>query len=175
MLTLHTKIDRAETIEHVDGELILPFELREKSRLRACMASGEEVAVFTQRGTILRDGDLLRGDDGRVVKIIAKSEATYRVECTSPGALLRCAFHLGNRHTQAQLGESAGNGFLRIRVDSVLKEMLQGLGATVTEELAAFEPESGAYGAHNHGDGHNHLLAPIPQRQKIHRPSDPQS
>jgi urease accessory protein len=54
----------------------------------------------------------------------------------------------------------------------VLKEMLAGLGATVVEEMAAFEPESGAYGG---GHGHHHEngpLAPIPLRQKIHRPGD---
>ena len=84
--------------------------------------------------------------------------------------LLRCAFHLGNRHTQAHIG----NGFLRIRKDAVLKEMLEGLGAKVEEELAAFEPESGAYGGghHHHGDDGHHPLAPIPLRQKIHRPGD---
>ncbi|MES2933671.1 MAG: urease accessory protein UreE [Pseudomonadota bacterium] len=177
MLTLHTKIERAES---VDGELVLPYELREKSRQRATLASGEEVAVFTLRGTVLRNGDLLQGDDGRVVQIVAAPEPTYRVECATARELLRCAFHLGNRHTQAQVGDDAGKGFLRIRKDSVLKEMLEGLGATVTEERAAFEPESGAYsgGGHHHhgnaGDGHPHNpLAPIPLRQKIHRPSDP--
>ncbi|HEY8607611.1 MAG TPA: urease accessory protein UreE [Noviherbaspirillum sp.] len=167
MLTLHTKIEHAQQI---DGELVLPYELREKSRLRAALASGEEVAVFTVRGTILRDGDLLKGDDGRIVRIVAAQEATYRVSCAGERGLLRCAFHLGNRHTQAQVGE----GFLRIRKDTVLKEMLEGLGASVTEELASFEPESGAYGGghHHHGDDHHHPLAPIPLRQKIHRPSD---
>jgi urease accessory protein len=167
MLTLNTKIEHAEKI---DGELLLPYDQREKSRLRATMTSGEEVAVFTLRGTVLRNGDLLRGDDGRVVKINAAEEATYRVEASSPHQLLRCAFHLGNRHTQAQVGE----GFLRIRKDPVLKEMLEGLGALVVEEEAAFEPESGAYGGghHHHGDDHHHPLAPIPVRQKIHRPGD---
>lgn len=167
MLTLNTKIDHAE---HIDGELLLPYDQREKSRLRATLTSGEEVAVFTVRGTVLRNGDLLRGDDGRVVRINAASEATYRVEASSPHQLLRCAFHLGNRHTQAQVGE----GFLRIRKDPVLKEMLEGLGALVQEEQAAFEPESGAYGGghHHHGDDHHHPLAPIPVRQKIHRPGD---
>jgi urease accessory protein len=169
MLTLHTKI---ETAAEISGELILPFELREKSRLRAQLASGEEVAVFTVRGTVLRNGDLLKGDDGRVVRIVAAKESTYRVECDTPRTLLRCAFHLGNRHTQAQVDGDGGKGFLRIRKDPVLKEMLEGLGAKVTEELAAFEPESGAYGGgHHHGDEH-HPLAPIPLRQKIHRPSD---
>jgi len=167
MLTLNTKIEHAE---HIDGELLLPYDQREKSRLRATMTSGEEVAVFTVRGTVLRNGDLLRGDDGRVVKINAAKEATYRVEASSPHQLLRCAFHLGNRHTQAQVGD----GFLRIRKDPVLKEMLEGLGALVAEEEAAFEPESGAYGGghHHHGDDQHHPLAPIPVRQKIHRPGD---
>jgi urease accessory protein len=167
MLTLHTKVEQAGQI---DGELVLPYELREKSRLRAALTSGEEVAVLTVRGTVLRDGDLLKGEDGRIVIVKAAPEATYRVECTTPQALLRCAFHLGNRHTQAQVG----NGWLRIRRDTVLKEMLAGLGAQVTEEQAPFEPESGAYGGgHHHHDGHPHNpLAPIPLRQKIHRPGD---
>ncbi len=173
MLTLHTKVDQAAQI---DGELILPYDLREKSRLRAALASGEEVAVLTVRGSVLRDGDLLKGDDGRIVRVRAADEATYRVDCTSPQGLLRCAFHLGNRHTQAQVGD----GWLRIRKDPVLKDMLAGLGANVTEEQAPFEPESGAYsakfgGGHHHHDGHAHNpLAPIPLRQKIHRPGDAQ-
>ena len=61
----------------------------------------------------------------------------------------------------------------------MLKQMLEGLGATVIEEEAQFEPESGAYSGgghhHHHGDGHYHAhgpLAPIPARQRIHRPSD---
>lgn len=169
MLTLHTKVEQAEEIA---GELILPYELREKSRQRAQLASGEEVAVFTVRGTVLRDGDLLKGNDGRVILVKAAPEATYKVVCDSPHALLRCAFHLGNRHTQAQVGD----GWLRIRKDPVLKDMLAGLGAMVTEDQAPFEPESGAYGGgHHHGhEHHSNPLAPIPVRQKIHRPGDAQ-
>lgn len=172
MLTLNTKIEHAQRI---DDTLILPYDQREKSRLRATLQSGEEVAIFTVRGTILRHGDLLRGDDGRVVKIIAASEATYHIEAKSTHLLLRCAFHLGNRHTQAQIGHENDIDFLRIRKDPVLKEMLEGLGASVQEELASFEPESGAYGGgHHHADDHSHhALAPIPLRQRIHRPNDP--
>lgn len=171
MLTLHTRIDRPANAAttSIDGELVLPYDQREKSRLRASLRDGEEVAIFTVRGTVLRDGDLLRGDDDRIIRIVAAPEATYRVSADTPQHLLRCAFHLGNRHTQAQLGA----GFLRIRKDPVLKEMLAGLGAHVQEEQAPFEPESGAYGGghHHHGDEH-HPLAPIPLRQKIHRPGD---
>jgi urease accessory protein len=58
----------------------------------------------------------------------------------------------------------------------VLKEMIEGLGAQVDDDLAKFEPEAGAYAGGGHGhhhDGHGGgLLAPVPLRQKIHRPSD---
>lgn len=167
MLTLHTKVAHADAIE---GILSLPFDLREKCRLRATLASGEEVAVFMARGSILRGGELISGEDRRVIQVLATPEPVYTVRCPNPSILARCAFHLGNRHTQVQIGE----GLLRIRVDPVLREMVEGLGAQVEEALAPFEPEAGAYAGagHSHGD---HLLAPVPLRQKIHRPRDTQA
>lgn len=160
MLTLHTKIHSSERI---DGELVLAYDQREKCRQRARLVSGEEIALFTARGTVLRDGDLLTGESGFVARVIAAAEPVYTVRAADARALLRCAFHLGNRHSQVQVG----NGFLRIRPDPVLRDMLAGLGATVTDETAPFEPESGAYaGVH----AHSHPLAPVPLRQKIHRP-----
>jgi len=174
MLSLHTKIPRADAVpELVVHELmVLPWDQRERCRQRARLASGEEVALFLTRGTVLRDGDLLTGEGGRVVRVIAAPEPTYLVRCRDAAMLARCAYHLGNRHTQAQVGA----GWIRIRVDPVLKEMVLGLGAQVDEELAKFEPEPGAYaGGHGHAHGHAHpatgLLAPVPVRQKIHRPA----
>ena len=155
-----------------DAELVLPYELREKSRLRATLTSGEEVALLLPRGTVLRGGDLLAGDDGRVVKVVAAPEAIYRVECHDADQFARCAYHLGNRHTPVQiLGDIDGHYTLRMREDKVLADMLDGLGAHVTLEQAPFEPESGAYGDgsggghhHHHGDEmHDHAHAP-----KIH-------
>lgn len=175
MLTLNARTEHADSIF---AQLVLPYELRENSRLRTKLASGEEVAIFTERGTVLRNNDLLKSDDGRVVQIVAAQEPTYRVTCNTSHNLLRCAFHLGNRHTQTQVSED----FLRIYQDSVLREMLLGLGATVVEEDAQFEPESGAYsagGGHHHHDDESHRhshshgpLAPIPAHQKIHRATD---
>jgi urease accessory protein UreE len=166
MMTLHTKI---ETATDLYGRLVLPYDQREKCRLRARLESGEEVAIFTARGTVLRDGDLLTGADRRVVRVAAALEPTYAVHCANEHVLARCAFHLGNRHTQVQIGA----GVLRIRADPVLREMVEGLGARVVLEDAPFEPEVGAYagGAHGHRDDGS-LLAPVPLRQKIHRPGD---
>jgi urease accessory protein len=167
MLSLHTKIAQADVVH---DELVLPYDRRERCRQRARLASGEEAALFLVRGTVLRDGDLLTGEGGRVVRVVAAPEPTYLVRCADATMLARCAFHLGNRHTQTQVGAL----WLRIRVDPVLKEMVAGLGAQVEEQMAKFEPEAGAYaGGHGHDHGHGGgLLAPVPLRQKIHRPAD---
>jgi len=129
-----------------DAELVLPFELRQKSRLRTTVAGGEEIGLFLARGTVLRDGDYLEADDGRIVRVSAAPEDLIEVRCANPDALARAAFHLGNRHTPTQVGQ----GWLRIAADDVLAGMLRGLGATVTPMRAPFEPEAGAYAAGHH-------------------------
>jgi len=169
MLTLHTKLAHADAI---DDTLVLDYDRREKCRLRVRLASGAEAALFMVRGTVLRDGDLLTGPDNKVVRVVAALEPTYAIGCTDALSLVRCAYHLGNRHTPIAIGP----GLLRIRADKVLRDMVEGLGGTVLEEDAPFEPEPGAYsgGGHHHGEqgGRNSLLAPVPLRQKIHRPGD---
>ena len=137
-----------------DADLVLPFELRQKSRLRTTVVGGEEIGVFLERGTVLRGGDCLEADDGRVVRVVAADEALIEARCAEPTALARAAYHLGNRHTPTQLGD----GWLRIAADDVLAGMLRGLGATVTRITAPFEPEAGAYvaGHHSHSGDAKH-------------------
>ena len=139
---------------HHDEELVLPFELRQKSRLRTRLASGEDIGLFLERGTVLRGGDYLKGNDGRVIRVVAAAEAVLTVTCATPLELIRAAYHLGNRHVPVQVGE----GWLRLGADHVLADMLRGLGATVVQQQSAFEPESGAYGGHHHGAGHGGLI-----------------
>ena len=129
-----------------DAELVLPFEQRQKSRLRTALTSGEEIGLFLERGTILRGGDCLRGADGRVVRVIAADENLMEARSDDASALARAAYHLGNRHTPVQIGE----GWLRFAADRVLGEMLIGLGVAVTAIDAPFEPEAGAYAAGHH-------------------------
>jgi urease accessory protein len=128
------------------AELVLPFALRQKSRLRTTVESGEEIGLFLDRGTVLRDGDCLEADDGRVVRVVAADESLLEVRCADATSLARAAYHLGNRHTPVQLGA----GWLRLAVDDVLAAMLRGLGATATPICAPFEPEAGAYAAGHH-------------------------
>lgn len=131
-------------------QLKLPFDLRQKSRLRTKLVNGEEAWLLLPRGDILRGGDKLLANDGRIVEVVSEIEDVLHVECANAMALARAAYHLGNRHVPVQVGD----GFLRIAADHVLAEMLQGLGATLTAMRAPFEPEAGAYG--NHGGSHHH-------------------
>jgi urease accessory protein len=133
-----------------DAELVLPFELRQKSRLRAIASGGEEIGLLLERGTILRDGDCLRADDGRVVRVRAASEELIEVRCEDAELLARAAYHLGNRHTPVQVGPN----WLRLAADHVLAQMLTGLGLAPHALTAPFEPEAGAYAAgHQHHSG----------------------
>ena len=137
---------RSAQAQHHDAELVLPFELRQKSRLRTRLASGEEVGLFLPRGTILRGGDCLRGNDGRIVRVVAADEPLMQAACRTPYALARAAYHLGNRHVAVEIGEQC----LRFAADEVLAQMLRGLDATVIALSAPFEPEAGAYGGGHH-------------------------
>ena len=147
------KVPRTAYPLQIRGTLRLPFEARQKSRHRAQLVSGEDVALMLPRGEILRGGDLVADSDGRVIEVIAAAEALLHVECENAAALARAAYHLGNRHVPVEVGA----GYLRLAADHVLEEMLKGLGASVTHVEAAFEPEAGAYGAgHLHGGEQAH-------------------
>ena len=76
--------------------------------------------VELERGIVLRGGDCVLASDGRVIEVVAQAERVIHVECDSPQALARAAYHLGNRHVPVQVGE----GFLRIAADRVLERML---------------------------------------------------
>jgi urease accessory protein len=147
MMVVEKRIGRQA---HADAELELTFEDRRKARQRARLEGGEEVALFLERGIILRGGDCVEAKDGRIVRIVAAPEALMEVTTTDATQLARAAYHLGNRHCPVEIGE----GFLRFPVDRVLAEMLAGLGLEAKPVAAPFEPEAGAYASgHHHHSG----------------------
>ena len=125
---------------------------------------GEGGLVFLldlAESAVLRHGDGLVLEDGRVVEVRAKPEPLLEVRGRDGHHLARLAWHLGNRHLPAAIEASR----ILIRPDHVIAAMLVGLGATVTAVEAPFDPEGGAYaaggnghpGAHPHGaGGHEH-------------------
>ena len=134
-------------------KLELPFDTRCKSRLRTRLVGGEECGLFLERGTVLRGGDKLLANDGRIVEVVAAPEPLMEAIGDEPLLVAKAAYHLGNRHVAVHLMP----GRLRFVADHVLGEMVRGLGLTVAEVEAPFEPESGAYGAHGgHAHPHGH-------------------
>lgn len=157
MSELLTFNERLECPASFDVTLTLPFELRQKSRLRVTLDDGREAGLLLSRGQVLRGGDCLRADDGTVASIRAAEEQVTTVTHDNPNELARAAYHLGNRHVVLQVGE----GWLRYLTDHVLDEMVASLGMITRQELAPFEPESGAYDqghghSHSHSHGHSH-------------------
>lgn len=144
--------------------LILPFELRQKSRLRTTLDTGEEVGLMLERGTFLRGGDCLLASDGRVIEVIAAPEEVSVVTADDPWQLARAAYHLGNRHISVQVG----TGWLRYLHDHVLDDMVRGLGFTVTLDEMPFEPEAGAYSHSGAGNAHHHSFVLSPQHPHSH-------
>lgn len=134
--------------EPVDAQttLTLPFEQRQKSRLRIRLDNGQDAGLFLPRGTVLRHGDRLRATSGLVVEVRAAPEAVSTARADDALLLARAAYHLGNRHVALQLGP----GWLRYPHDHVLDNMARELGLTVNREQAPFEPEAGAYGGGHH-------------------------
>ncbi len=140
-------------------QLSLPFERRQIARQRVVLESGVEAGLKLPRGTVLREGDVLRSEDNQYVQVRAAAELVSIIHCTDAQQLAKAAYHLGNRHVWVQVG----SGWLRYLHDHVLDEMLAGLGMEVATEQAPFEPEAGAYssdtthahGSHSHGS-HTH-------------------
>jgi urease accessory protein len=130
----------------IAARLVLPFALRNRSRLRTALASGEEVGLMLVRGSVLRGGDRLLAEDGRIIEIIAEAETVSMVRSSDQASLCRAAYHLGNRHVALQVGP----GWVCYLHDHVLDDMVRGLGLVVSVEQAPFEPEAGAYGAGSH-------------------------
>lgn len=157
-------VEQLATLEKTPTEsLTLTFEFRCKNRLNARLDSGEEVGLFLKRGTVLRGGDHLVAQDGRVIVVKAAMEAVMEARSADPRHLIQAAYHLGNRHVALEVTTR----WLRFARDHVLSDMVRGLGLEVEEVMAPFEPESGAYGKHV-GHAHGHSFDGIGRGSRIH-------
>lgn len=137
------------------SSLTLDWDTRQKSRFDAEDSLGRRLGVFLPRGTLLRGGDVLVAEDGSLIRVIARPQPVTAVRAAPAGSafdLLRAAYHLGNRHVALELQPDR----LQLEPDHVLAEMLRMMGLLVSDELAAFEPEGGAYAAHGADAGKPH-------------------
>lgn len=137
--------------------ITLTREDRYRRRVAWQTDMGEAFLLDLAEATYLPDGAGLVLDGGDIVCVRAAAENLLEITAASDVALARIAWHIGNRHTPAEITEGA----IYIQPDHVLAEMVRGLGGTVAEASRPFEPEGGAYGGHGtleagHHHGHGH-------------------
>jgi len=138
--------------------IVLDYEGRHRRRVTMTGTRGTEFLLDLPEAVVLRGGDALVLEDGRLIEIVAAPEELAEVRCDDPRQLARVAYHIGNRHVQAEIMDNR----LRMRRDHVLEDMVRGLGAKVSHIEAPFEPDTGAYepvvhAKHAHKDhAHDH-------------------
>lgn len=146
-------------VQEAQAVVTLDFDARFRRRMMLTTDGGDEVLLDLAKPVAMAGGDGLRLAGGGWLRIEAAPEALIEVRAETPHALLRLAWHLGNRHLPAEIREDA----ILIRPDHVIEEMLTGLGAGLARVVRPFQPEGGAYGDpatpgghHHHGHSHDH-------------------
>ena len=127
--------------------VVLDFDERYRRRFVMTGVSGLAFLLDLPETAMLRGGDGLRLEDGRIVEVVAAPEPLAEIRATDAAALTRVAWHIGNRHLPAAISAER----LLIRRDHVIEEMVRGLGGCVRHVTEPFEPEGGAY---SHGHAH---------------------
>lgn len=133
--------------------VVLDYDERYRRRVAMTGVRGLGFLLDLPEAVMLRAGDGLKLEDGRIVEVVAAPESLIEIRAADAAALTRIAWHLGNRHLPTELMRKS----LRIRRDPVIEEMARGLGGAVVAIEAPFNPEGGAYvRAPAHGHGHDH-------------------
>ena len=137
--------DAAETV-------VLDYDDRHRRRMTMQSVGGLAFLLDLADVVMLRGGDALRLEDGRLIEVVAAPEPLLEIKAADAHEMIRVAWHLGNRHLPTQIAGTK----LRIRRDHVIAEMVRGLGAKVVEIEAPFDPEGGAYAQAVQTQGHEH-------------------
>jgi len=163
MNTDFTKLPRAGRVIPAGDEAgdVVPFDVvvlahdeRHLRRRVIELQHGDKILVDLNEPAMLGSHDRLVLDDGRHAEIIAGEEHLLEIRARDAVHLAELCWHIGNRHLAAQI---EADRVLILR-DHVLRDMLEGLGAEVSDVSEPFHPMRGAYsGGHGHGhEGHGH-------------------
>ncbi len=135
--------------DRVADTVMLDHEGRNRRRIALTGEGGLAFLLDLEKATVLNDGDAVKLEDGRLVQVKAAPQRLLEIRAENPLRLMRIAWHIGNRHTPAEIAADA----IYIEEDHVLAEMVRGQGGTATPVMRPFQPERGAY---DHDCGHDH-------------------
>jgi urease accessory protein len=113
---------------------------------------GLEVTLDLERPAPLGDGDALKLEDGRVVRVRAAPERLLEVKAENPLRLLRFAWHIGQDHVPAEFQAEA----IFVEANGGLAELARGQGCVVADVTRPFQPERAiAHACEHHDHGHH--------------------
>ena len=141
--------------DRVADTVTLDHEGRHRRRMALKGEGGLDFLLDLDKAAVLNDGDAVKLEDGRLVLVEAAPQPLLEIRAENPLRLMRIAWHIGNRHTAAEITADA----IYIEEDHVLAEMVRGQGGTATPVTRPFQPERGAYEhdcGHDHGHPHGH-------------------
>lgn len=146
--------------EKVADSVTLDHEGRHKRRIALTGDKGLDFLLDLEKASVLNDGDAVRLEDGRLITVRAAPQKLLEIRSENPLRLMRVAWHIGNRHTPAEITADT----IYIEEDHVLAEMIRGQGCSANLVERAFQPEQGAYEhacdhdhhGHDHGHAHDH-------------------
>jgi len=139
----------------VADTVILDYAQRSAQNIAVSGLKGGQFEIALAAPARLRTDDALLLDDGSVIEVVAAPEPLIEARAADLAHLARLAWHLGDRHVPAQLFANR----IRVRREPAIESLLKSLGAKLASIEAPFEPEGGAYEAHDHGHhhhGHDH-------------------
>ncbi|MFG1359410.1 urease accessory protein UreE [Xanthobacter pseudotagetidis] len=138
--------------DKVADEVVLDHRARYGRSFAFTTAGGLRIVLDLDKAALLDDGDAVRLEDGRLVRVRAAAEDLLEVTSPSPARLLKAAWHLGGRHVPVEIAEGA----VYVARDGAVAELVRGLGAAVQEVRRPFRPEKGAFeAAEAHAHGHH--------------------
>jgi urease accessory protein len=139
--------------DKVIDQVSLDHEGRHRRRITLTGQKGTAFLLDLEKTATLNDGDAVKLEDGSLILVKAAPQTLIEIKADNPMRLLKTAWHIGNRHTPAEITADA----IYIEEDHVLAEMIRGLGCAMATVSRPFQPERGAYHDHAHGDhGHDH-------------------
>src|SRR5262245_13796815 len=81
----------------------LDYDRRTRRRIALTGMGGLAFLLDLAKAPVLRAGDGIQLEDGRIVAVEAASERLLEITCRDGRALARIAWHLGNRHLAAEI------------------------------------------------------------------------
>jgi urease accessory protein len=160
MLTVTKLLPQAQGLSPVlvrrAAALALDWPARQTPPAEASDALGRTLRLQLPPGSALREGDVLVGDDGSLLRVHAAAEPVWELRAPSTALLLRAAYELGQRHLPLVVHDE----HLTLRPAPALAPLLQALALQVDEAHGPFEPAPPLADTHAHrhadGCGHDH-------------------